>query len=89
VGLTGGIAWGIVKQKLADHDKQFDRQEKWNEKVDRILDDQVGEVHCERYRETCSRNICAKIGELKTELKDQGKWSRDKIDELSLLLMKR
>jgi hypothetical protein len=77
-----GVTWGILAQKLKDLERRLLNAET-------EIKHQVVEDHCEKYRDKCSNNICNMISELKADFRNQSEWSRAKIDELVLLLMKR
>ena len=67
VGLTAGVAWGVMKQKYTDLERRVRKAE------DRI-ESQVGEVRCDKMRAMCQQSIAKGIDEIKAELVENRRW---------------
>jgi hypothetical protein len=67
VGLTAGVAWGVMKQKYIDLERRVRKAE------DR-LESQVGEARCDKMRAVCQQSIAIGIHEIKTELVENRKF---------------
>ena len=75
-GLTAGLFWGIVKQKISDHDRRLNEAEK-------KLDHQVGEARCDKMREECRSTILGGMGEIKAEIKSNRDYVVDRFTEIA------
>lgn len=67
VGLTAGVAWGVMKQRYVDLERRVAISELRLEK-------QVGEMRCDRMREECQKNILSGISEIRADLKENRQW---------------
>lgn len=71
-----GIAWGIIRQKFVEVDRRLTKMEK-------RIEDQVGDIRCTRMRDECKNGISDKIDEIKEEIVSNRNWVTDRFTEIA------
>ena len=75
-GLTAGLFWGVIKQKVLDHERRISETEK-------ELKEQVGEDRCDKMRGECRQSITNAMTEIKTEILANRTWVTDRFQEIA------
>ena len=74
IGIAAG--WGITRQKVIDLERRMLRTEE-------KLDEQVGQLRCDRMREECRDNLMKIMCEIKKEVVDNRGYVMDKFTEIA------
>jgi hypothetical protein len=76
VGLTAGVAWGVIKQKYIDLERRMGIAET-------KLETQVGQVRCDKMRDECKIAVSHVMDQLKKDYEEERKWQRTQFTEIA------
>jgi hypothetical protein len=71
-----GVAYGAMRTTMKEWKE---RQNKMDEK----LEEQVGQLRCDRYREQCRNEIQDALGEIKREMVVNRNWVGEKFEDIA------
>lgn len=76
VGLTAGVAWGVIKAKVEEHERRMSF-------IESKMEHQVGLPRCDKMRDECQDNIAQTLSEIKSEIVVNRNWVTDRFTEIA------